>query len=348
MAQLSPSPNEHPPTISSYHPDDQFSSFSTFNHHSNLYSSPGTNAPFNSPDTQTCRFGRGFFGNDYRPLHLPSAPFYQLACSNCLVYVGIAKQMCDLEYDATPAGLLPRSLPAKRSCAKNETPLPTSPSLTSIDPFAALHTVSSNMNILPEQMGTNSTANYPIEFPRPIPIPESITENNFFCNELLEGNKAHCSLWRECCNAAISCCNEMIPSFGEHPSTALCPKTWDGILCWNSATQVSIQEQACPSYFKHESSSFSKRPFVFKNCTADGWYKNELDYESSNTESCMNTTPPFNWLMVALWLSASLHTLSIISLIVAICVFIFVRYVRLSRYAISMAIHKTFLNDFCM
>ena len=159
-------------------------------------------------------------GNGFRPLHLPSAPFYQLACSNCLVYVGIAKQKCDLEYDATPYGLLPRNLPARRSCVTYQTPLPTSPFMTSIDPFSVLHTVRSNTNTLSEQMGTNSTANYSIEFPRPIPIPESITENNFFCNELLEGNKAHCSLWRECCNAAIRCCNEMIPSFGEQPSTA--------------------------------------------------------------------------------------------------------------------------------
>ena len=217
MAQLSPAPHEHPPTISSYHPDDPSSPFSTFNYHSNLYNSPVTNAPFNSPQISPCRFGPGFFGNDYRPLHLPSAPFYQLACSNCLVYVGNTKQKCDLEYDATPAGLLPRHLPASRSCFNYSKGLPTSPSMTSIDPF----TIRSNTNILSDQMGTNSsTTNYPIEFPRPIPIPENITGNNFFCNELLEGNKAHCSLWRECCNAAIRCCNEMIPFVGEQSSTA--------------------------------------------------------------------------------------------------------------------------------
>ena len=219
MTQLSAAPNEHPPTISSYHPDDPSSLFSTFNYYSNLYNSPVTNAPYNSPDTQICRFGPGFLGNNYRPLHLPSAPFYQLACSSCLVYVGIAKQKCDLEYDVTPAGLLPRHLPAKRSCVNYE-PFPTSPSMTSIDPFSVLHTARSNTNTLSDQKGTNSTSNYPIEFPRPIPIPENITENNFFCNELLEGNNAHCSLWRECCNAAIRCCNKMIPFVKEQPSTA--------------------------------------------------------------------------------------------------------------------------------
>lgn len=35
----------------------------------------------------------------------------------------------------------------------------------------------------------------------------------------------------------------------------VCPATWDGILCWNSAAPGNVLNQQCPTYFVQEPSS---------------------------------------------------------------------------------------------
>lgn len=174
----------------------------------------------------TCRFGAGLFYNPTPP-ELPPPLFHQLACSNCLVYVAMAKQQCDLEYEATPAGLLPHRLPLTRSC-KPLTQIPNGEQehSSSIDPRPTTHTSlgvdadSTGERRIKTQDPTSATTmsgaaitkGKLIEYPQPIPIPEDLSHDNFFCDVLLGGNRAHCSLWRDCCNAAVRCCNETIPT----------------------------------------------------------------------------------------------------------------------------------------
>ena len=198
------------------------------------------NSPSSPSPVPTCRFGAGLFYNP-RPPELPPPYFHQLACSSCLVYVALAKQRCDLEYDATPVGLLPRRLPLKRSCVppasealhSNIEHTSIAPHLTAAisleyEAFEALNIstgVSGTSTLEPStttptvEDTQTSTRGGTIEYPQPIRIPDDLSHDNFFCNELLGGNKAHCSLWRDCCNAANRCCNETISTIDKGASS---------------------------------------------------------------------------------------------------------------------------------
>lgn len=182
--------------FSAYDPDDPFSPFSIFNtrSHSQI-NSPNLrySLPQNTP--VTCRFGHGLH-DDPRPPSLPLHEFRQLACSSCLLYVANVKQKCNLEYIATPDGLVANHLPPERTCLSHN---------QSTGQSTELRTAVEIGNKQFE--GATNFGGHPR--PNVLSIPETLTQLNFFCDVLLQSEDEHCNLWRECCNAAIDCCKNI-------------------------------------------------------------------------------------------------------------------------------------------
>ena len=185
--------------LSSNNPDDPSSSFTLFESLSQgpqLYSPEIlSNSRYSSfqYSSATCRFGHGL-PDDPRPPSLPMHQFRQLACSSCLLYVATVKQKCNLEYLATPDGLISTSFSPERVCLRhNHNPVTRLGGATEIPGNQVVPT--------PHSQGKLS---------RLLTIPADLTSRNFFCDVLLQGEDEHCNLWRECCKAAINCCKHKL------------------------------------------------------------------------------------------------------------------------------------------
>ena len=145
--------------------------------------------------SETCRFGHGLT-DDPRPPFLPMHQFRQLACSSCLLYVATVKQKCNLEYLATPDGLVSISISPDRVCSRhNHNTVHTTWLGT------ATEIPGNQVEPTPHSQGKLSQL---------LTIPDDLTSRNFFCDVLLQGEESHCKLWRECCKAAINCCKHKL------------------------------------------------------------------------------------------------------------------------------------------
>lgn len=71
-------------------------------------------------------------------------------------------------------------------------------------------------------------------------------------------DKTNCERWKDCCSAAVSCCERQLNAF---PTTDLkCPMTWDGFGCVDSTDPGTNSIIECPDFIEY---GFSSGKIVF-------------------------------------------------------------------------------------
>ncbi|GMR42770.1 hypothetical protein PMAYCL1PPCAC_12965, partial [Pristionchus mayeri] len=91
----------------------------------------------------------------------------------------------------------------------------------------------------------------------------------------------------ECCKAAVSCCDNVLMNANANHSGTECPATWDGWQCF-PRSPVGTVRAICPNYiYGHQ--TVEEREGVVKECTAQGWFRNEQRSEHSLYQGCAYT-----------------------------------------------------------
>ncbi|KAG8178865.1 hypothetical protein JTE90_018560 [Oedothorax gibbosus] len=145
--------------------------------------------------------------------------------------------------------------------------------------------------------------------------------------------------WKDCCNAAVSCCESMLDT-QLNTDGSFCPHTWDGWQCWEDTPAGTTAKADCQGhiYFENEAPSCAK--YAYKECSPNGtWYMNEFNKEWTNYTKCGRLEEHRRYL----YFHIITYSISIVCLVPALI--IFSMYKQLQVHRISM--HKNlFLSLF--
>lgn len=148
----------------------------------------------------------------------------------------------------------------------------------------------------------------------------NITSVGQVCDSLTDKN---CNRWKDCCHAAISCCERQLSTPKRIISDrAFCPRTWDGYGCFEDTEPGTRTYLSCPSYV--ELSSPTKT--AYKDCTKNGtWWVNPITQsEWTNYTTCVPKKDFHTVVNVAL----ACNIASLILLVPACIIFISIRQLR--------------------
>ena len=96
------------------------------------------------------------------------------------------------------------------------------------------------------------------------PHPANESTMQWVCHKIQDSDG--CSRWRQCCEASVTCCEEQHDTPETEYDGGFCPRTWDGVSCFQdtiSGTEVDVQ---CPSYYIAD--SFLASGGMYNNCVA--------------------------------------------------------------------------------
>ncbi|XP_075413465.1 calcitonin receptor [Tenrec ecaudatus] len=127
---------------------------------------------------------------------------------------------------------------------------------------------------------------------------------------------------------------------GEGP---YCNRTWDGWMCWDDTPAGAVAYQFCPDYFP----DFDPTEKVTKYCDENGvWFKHPDDNQTwSNYSQCGAATPERkNNAYVLYYLAIVGHSMSIISLVISLAIFMFFKSLSCQR----VTLHKNMFLAYLM
>eukprot|EP00057_Strongylocentrotus_purpuratus_P005075 XP_003730162.2 PREDICTED: parathyroid hormone 2 receptor [Strongylocentrotus purpuratus] len=131
------------------------------------------------------------------------------------------------------------------------------------------------------------------------------------------------------------------PTEGVH-----CNRTWDGILCWPDTLANSVHRLPCPIYLTDTTTRVDM--YASKSCEADGiWYSAENNETWTNYTMC-RAADEDNSIYEKIYQSLQIvysigYSLSLISLVVAMGIFLYFRKLRCTRNMIHMHLFMSFI-----
>ncbi|XP_076090371.1 calcitonin gene-related peptide type 1 receptor-like [Mytilus galloprovincialis] len=150
-------------------------------------------------------------------------------------------------------------------------------------------------------------------------------------------DKTNCERWKDCCSAAVSCCERQLNAF---PTTDLkCPMTWDGFGCVDSTDPGTNSIIECPDFIEYGFSSGYAR----KSCTENGtwWVDSKSNREWTDYTPCLNLKIYKSLVYVGIACSSA----SLVLLVPACVVFLSLRQLR-SQHRIRL--HTCLFLSFIM
>ena len=60
-----------------------------------------------------------------------------------------------------------------------------------------------------------------------------------------------CERWKQCCEAALECCDTQLGTAHVTGDGRHCLRTWDGFGCWQDTAPNSHVYNPCPSFIQH-------------------------------------------------------------------------------------------------
>ncbi|KAM4875013.1 growth hormone-releasing hormone receptor [Thomomys bottae] len=131
----------------------------------------------------------------------------------------------------------------------------------------------------------------------------------------------------------------------ETPNTSLiCPVTWDGLLCWPTASSGEWVTLSCPDFF----SQFSSEPGAVKrDCTAQGWSEPFPPYPVACPVPLDLLVEEKSYFSIVKVIYTVGHSISIVALCVAIAILLALRRLHCPRNYIHTQLFATFILKAC-
>ncbi|XP_004702868.1 calcitonin receptor [Echinops telfairi] len=129
------------------------------------------------------------------------------------------------------------------------------------------------------------------------------------------------------------------PYKGEGP---YCNRTWDGWMCWDDTPAGAVAYQFCPDYFP----DFDPAERVTKYCDENGdWFKHPDDNQTWSNYSLCNAFVPENMnnAYVLYYLAIVGHSLSIITLVISLAIFMFFKSLSCQRVTLHKNMFLTYI-----
>ncbi|CAC5393523.1 unnamed protein product [Mytilus coruscus] len=168
-------------------------------------------------------------------------------------------------------------------------------------------------------------------------------------------DKTNCERWKDCCTAAMSCCERQINAFPTSTTDLKCPMTWDGFGCVDSTNPGTNSIIECPDFIEYGfSSEFAIVKPIFdsintvqryarKSCTVNGtwWVDSKSNREWTDYTPCLNLKIYKSLVYVGIACSSA----SLVLLVPACVVFLSLRQLR-SQHRIRL--HTCLFLSFIM
>ncbi|XP_042226936.1 corticotropin-releasing factor receptor 1-like isoform X1 [Homarus americanus] len=144
--------------------------------------------------------------------------------------------------------------------------------------------------------------------------------------DVLEAHKVE-----ECCRDAMTCCQQALDDLPGDPGD--CPRTWDGWTCFSDTPPGSTVTFTCPhiGYKGYPECAMEGRKECWENGT---WAIDSYGVELTDYSSCSHK----QYHLTNYYWEASMHVLSILTLLPAIFLILFYRQLRIQR----MYLHLNF------
>ncbi|XP_022240480.1 calcitonin gene-related peptide type 1 receptor-like [Limulus polyphemus] len=142
-------------------------------------------------------------------------------------------------------------------------------------------------------------------------------------------SERYANKWKECCLAAVECCNKMTSSPPWSSNSSFCPRTWDGWLCWPDTQAGVLAKQPCPSHIYWTGNPPSCPRYAEKKCLLNNtWFQKFPGKEWTEYNKCgiLKMVKERTYFLIGSFV------VSVIALIPAIIIFFVYRQFHLPKY----------------